>query len=193
VAIPRRESGDLGRGARARIPVSGETGLRVGKPVLRRRLVRGYIHLGARDQRLRAPIRRRSTTVEIQRGRIMKTVDITFIAIGASWLLVGMLLGIGMGAAHNFALAPLHAHINLIGFVCHSIFGMAYRHWPALKDSPLAPYQFWIFVVASPITLIGLYFTVMNGPELPTIVGSIAILVGAALFALMIWTERMRT
>jgi len=79
----------------------------------------------------------------------MKTVDINFIVIGASWLLVGMLLGIGMGAAHNFALAPLHAHINLIGFVCHSVFGMAYRHWPALKDSPLAPYQFWIFVIAS--------------------------------------------
>jgi hypothetical protein len=140
----------------------------------------------------RAPIRRRSTRAEIQRGRTMKTVDINFIAIGALWLLVGMLLGIGMGAAHNFALAPLHAHINLIGFVCHSVFGMAYRHWPALKDSPLAPYQFWIFVIASPITLIGLYFTVMNGPELPTIVGSIAILIGAALFAVMIWTERMR-
>ena len=63
----------------------------------------------------------------------MKTVDINFIAIGALWLVVGMLLGIGMGAAHNFALAPLHAHINLIGFVCHAVFGMAYRHWPALK------------------------------------------------------------
>jgi L-lactate permease len=32
----------------------------------------------------------------------------------------------------------------------------------------------------------------MNGPELPTIIGSIAVLIGAALFAVMIWTERMR-
>jgi hypothetical protein len=107
-------------------------------------------------------------------------------------LVVGMLLGVGMGVAHNFALAPLHAHINLIGFVSHAVFGMAYRHWPALKDSPLAPYQFWIFVIATPITLIGLCFTVMNRPELPTIVGSIAVLIGAALFAVMIWTEHMR-
>jgi hypothetical protein len=103
-----------------------------------------------------------------------------------------MLLGIGMGAAHNFTLAPLHAHINLIGFVSHAIFGMAYRHWPALKDSALAPYQFWIFVIATPVTLIGLYFTVTGGPELPTIVGSIAVLIGAVLFAVMIWTERQR-
>jgi hypothetical protein len=187
VAIPRRLSDDLRRNQarRPREPVSGEIGLR-------RRAGRGYICSSLDGQTLRAPIRRRSTPVEIRRGRTMKTVDINFIAIGASWLLIGMLLGIGMGAAHNFALAPLHAHINLIGFVCHSVFGMAYRHWPALKDSPLAPFQFWIFVIASPITLIGLYFTVMNGPELPTIVGSIAILIGAALFAVMIWTERMR-
>jgi hypothetical protein len=103
-----------------------------------------------------------------------------------------MLLGIGMGAAHNFTLAPLHAHVNLIDFVSHAVFGMTYRHRLALKDSPLAPYQLWIFVIASPITLIGLYFTVINGPELPTIVGSIAVLIGAAQFAVMIWTEQLR-
>ncbi|THD48987.1 MAG: cytochrome-c oxidase [Bradyrhizobium sp.] len=123
----------------------------------------------------------------------MKSYDSNFIAIGALWLVVGMLLGIGMGASHDFTLAPLHAHINLIGFVCHSIFGLAYRSWPGLKTSALAPYQFWIFVIAAPITLLGLYFTVTGGPELPTIVGSIAILIGAVLFAVMIWMERMRS
>jgi len=102
---------------------------------------------------------------------------------------LGMLLGIGMGAAHDFALAPLHAHINLIGFVAHSLFGLGYRNWPALKESRLAPYQFWIFVTATPVTLIGLYFTLTNGPELPTIVGSIAVLIGAAIFAAMVWSE----
>jgi hypothetical protein len=103
-----------------------------------------------------------------------------------------MLLGIGMGAAHNFTLAPLYTHVNLIDFVSHAVFSLTYRHRLALKDSPLAPYQLWIFVIASPITLIGLYFTVMDGPELPTIVGSIAVLIGAAQFAVMIWTERLR-
>ena len=120
----------------------------------------------------------------------MKTIDVTYIAIGALWVVVGMLLGIGMGAAHNFAMAPLHAHINLIGFVSHSVFGFAYRSWPALKELKLAPYQFWIFVIATPVTLLGLYFTVTGGPELPTIVGSIAVFIGAALFAVMIWNER---
>jgi len=122
----------------------------------------------------------------------MKTVDVTYFAIGALWLVLGMGLGIGMGAAHDFALAPLHAHINLIGFVAHALFGLAYRNWPALKESRLAPYQFWIFVVATPVTLVGLYFTLTNGPELPTILGSAAVFVGAAIFAAMMWSERLR-
>ena len=118
----------------------------------------------------------------------MKTVDINFIAIGSLWLVVGMLLGIGMGAAHNFALAPLHAHINLIGFVCHAVFGMAYRHWPALKD----------FAVRA-LSVLDLRHRVADYADRPLLHGderaraaddhrSIAVLIGAALFAVMIWT-----
>lgn len=120
----------------------------------------------------------------------MKTIDATYVAIGASWLVLGMILGIAMGAANNFQFMPVHAHINLIGFACHAIFGMAYRHWPEMKVSRLAPYQFWIFVIATPITLIGLVFTLKGGPVLPTIVGSFGLLIGAALFCVMIWQVR---
>jgi hypothetical protein len=86
----------------------------------------------------------------------MKTIDSTYVAIGASWLVLGMILGIVMGATNDFQFMPLHAHINLIGFACHAMFGMAYRHRPTMKTSSLAAYQFWIFIGATPITLIGL-------------------------------------
>ena len=120
----------------------------------------------------------------------MKTIDATYVAIGASWLVLGMTLGIGMGAADDFKFMPVHAHINLIGFACHAIFGMAYRHWPVMKLSRLAPYQFWIFVISTPVTLIGLVFTLTGGPMLPTILGSFGLLIGAALFCLMAWQAR---
>ena len=120
----------------------------------------------------------------------MKRIDSTYVAIGASWLVLGMLLGIGMGAANDFKFMPVHAHINLIGFACHAIFGMAYRHWPTMKVSRLAPYQFWIFVIATPVTLIGLVFTLTGGPILPTILGSFGLLIGAALFCVMAWQAR---
>ena len=121
----------------------------------------------------------------------MKSIDTTYVAIGALWLVLGMVLGIVMGASENFLFTPVHAHINLIGFACHAIFGMAYRQWPSMKASPLAPYQFWIFVIATPVTLIGLVFTLTGGPALPTIIGSLGLVLGAALFALMIWQARL--
>ena len=120
----------------------------------------------------------------------MKTVDSTYVLIGALWLLIGMILGIVMGATHNFQFVPLHAHIGLVGFACHSIFGLVYRQWPAMKASRLAPVQFWIFVLATPITLVGLYFTLSGGPELPTIIGSLSLLLGTSLFFAVFWRAR---
>jgi hypothetical protein len=120
----------------------------------------------------------------------MNNIDSTYVGIGALWLLLGMIIGIVMGARQDFQYMPVHAHINLVGFACHAIFGMAYRHWPTMKSSTLAPYQFWIFVVATPVTLVGLYFTLSGGPELPTIIGSLGLLAATALFCLMIWQAR---
>ncbi len=120
-------------------------------------------------------------------GAQVKSIDSTYLAIGALWLVLGMVLGIVMGASENFLFMPVHAHINLIGFACHSIFGMAYRQWPTMKASGLALYQFWIFVISTPITLIGLAFTLTGGPALPTIIGSFGLLIGAALFCFLAW------
>jgi hypothetical protein len=47
-------------------------------------------------------------------------------------------MGIGMSAAHDFQLAPIHAHLNLVGFVALSIFGLTYKAYPALARSRLA-------------------------------------------------------
>ena len=120
----------------------------------------------------------------------MKAIDSTYVVIGALWLVIGMILGIVMGASHNFQFMPLHAHIGLVGFACHSIFGLVYRQWPAMKASRLAPMQFWIFVLATPITLVGLYFTLSGGPELPTIIGSLGLLLGTILFFVVFWRAR---
>jgi hypothetical protein len=37
--------------------------------------------------------------------------------VGAVVLLIGMLAGIAMGIEQDFALAPAHAHLNLVGGV----------------------------------------------------------------------------
>jgi len=46
-------------------------------------------------------------------------------------LLIGMLAGIAMGVLQDFALAPAHAHLNLVGGVLLFMFGLYYRLVPA--------------------------------------------------------------
>jgi hypothetical protein len=110
-----------------------------------------------------------------------------YIKLGATWLVVGMALGIYMGMTKAFDLAPLHAHINLVGFACHMLFGLTLRQWPELARSALAVAQFWIFALSTPVMAVGLYFTLRGGVELPTILGSLGLLIGAVLFCFMVW------
>ncbi|MDE3029353.1 MAG: hypothetical protein KGH84_13255, partial [Paracoccaceae bacterium] len=62
----------------------------------------------------------------------------SFMLVGVVFLVLGIPIGMYMGAANNFALAPLHAHLNLLGFVLMTIFGILYRIVPAMADSGLA-------------------------------------------------------
>ncbi len=122
----------------------------------------------------------------------MKNIDSTYVFIGTLWLLIGLTLGIIMGGSHNFQFMPVHAHIALVGFACHSVFGLAYRQWPTMKASGLAASQFWVFVLSTPIMLIGLALELSGrgGSELPLIIGSIGIFAGALLFCIIIWRAR---
>ncbi|SFB04145.1 hypothetical protein SAMN04515620_11433 [Collimonas sp. OK607] len=43
-------------------------------------------------------------------------MGIRFLKIAVIYLLIGALLGGYMGAAENFALAPVHAHLALLGW-----------------------------------------------------------------------------
>ena len=119
----------------------------------------------------------------------MPNIGNLYIKLGSVWLVVGMVMGIAMGVAEDFKLAPLHAHINLLGFACHLLFGLAYKQWPELARSKIAVAQFWIFALATPVMAVGLYFTLQAGPAAPTIVGSFGLLIGAILFSFLVWTR----
>lgn len=58
----------------------------------------------------------------------------------------GMVMGIAMGIAHDFRLAPVHVHLNLLGWVTFSIYGLAYLAIPAAAEQGLARVQFWLAV-----------------------------------------------
>lgn len=60
--------------------------------------------------------------------------------------LSGMTLGVIMGLRNDFALAPAHAHINLLGWVSMSLYGLFYRTFPRAAETRLAAAHFWLNV-----------------------------------------------
>jgi len=56
----------------------------------------------------------------------MPKVSFAFFATGALAVLVGMTMGMWMGATQQFTLSPVHAHINLIGWASMGLMGTFY-------------------------------------------------------------------
>lgn len=80
-----------------------------------------------------------------------------FLLIGVIWILIGMSIGEYMGATNDHTYIPLHAHINLLGFVLPGIFALTYRAWPAMAQNRLAPVHFWLHTLGTLLLMVLLY------------------------------------
>jgi len=104
-------------------------------------------------------------------------------------LLIGLLWGIDMGIRQDFALAPAHAHLNLVGGVLLFVFGLYYRLVPAAGGSGLARIQGWLHIIGAIVFPAGVAIVVSKGETLVAIpiVGSLIVLVAVALFAVIVF------
>jgi hypothetical protein len=116
----------------------------------------------------------------------MKNIDVLYVVIGALYLVIGMLVGIVMGIQQDFTLAPVHAHIDLVGFSAHCVFGLIYKAWPSLKEGTLALVQFLLFVIGSPILLVGIAVAIKSTSATLAIIGSMLVILGAVVFLVIV-------
>jgi bacteriorhodopsin len=115
-------------------------------------------------------------------------VSRSFMLVGIVFLLIGIPFGIYMGATNNFDFAPLHAHLNLLGFVLMTVFGIVYRLFPDMAASSLAKIHFWLHAIGAAVLLVML-FMLLSGriseagmvPVAP--IAEFAILIGIICFA----------
>lgn len=70
------------------------------------------------------------------------------------YLLAGMTLGVVMGATHQFALAPVHAHINLLGWTLLALAGLILARFPHLAETRLAKAFFWVYNLSLPLSMV---------------------------------------
>ena len=111
------------------------------------------------------------------------------IRIAAVYLAIGVTMGIVMGITHQFALAPVHAHLNLLGWATLAIMGVVYHVYPAAGATRLARVHFWIHNAALPVFMVGLGFA-LTGHEaaMPvTIIGALAVAIGILVFVVNVF------
>lgn len=119
----------------------------------------------------------------------MKNISNWFLRLAVLYLIAGVSLGIFMAASHDHSMHPVHAHLNLLGWVTPGLFGLFYRNWPAAAESKLAKIHFWTYVPAhfTQMVLLAALYGGNEAVEPPLAVASI--LVGAAIvcFAVVVW------
>jgi hypothetical protein len=88
----------------------------------------------------------------ILEGR-MPRVSAAFFVTGGLFVLAGMIGGMWMGAHEDFRLMPVHAHLNLVGWVTMALYGGFYA-LTARTYSPRLAWLNWAFSTIGVLILI---------------------------------------
>ena len=112
-----------------------------------------------------------------------------FLRLAVVYVLFGVTLGIVMAASHEFTLAPVHAHLNLLGWASMALFGLWYRSAPSAAETRLAKVHFWAHNIGLPIQMITLAMFVKGNNSVEPILALASIMVGIgfACFAVNLW------
>ena len=119
-------------------------------------------------------------------GRVMARIDIAFLLLAGACLIIGVCLGIYMGASEDLQLVAVHTHINLVGWASLALFGVIYRLYPELAASRLARAQFWLSAPSALVFPVGIYLAQRYHMHTVAIVTSLLWLLGALVFFVMV-------
>lgn len=112
-------------------------------------------------------------------------MGLRFLKIAVVYLVLGATLGLEMGIRQQFALAPVHAHLLLLGWASLALAGTIYHLYPDAAATRLARVHFWMHNVGLPVFMLGLALVLSQHEwALPlTVIGAITVLLGLVVFA----------
>ena len=117
----------------------------------------------------------------------------SFLRLAVVFILIGVGLGYYMGATQNFTASPVHAHINLLGWVSMFLYGLFYRANPEAAEGMLPKVHFWVALVGFLIFMPALAIEVLQIQSvLPLahiglIAGPTIVVIGMILFAIIVF------
>jgi len=112
-----------------------------------------------------------------------------FLRIAVVYFVLAVLVGLYMGMTGKLAMVPVHAHLNLLGWVSMALFGLIYHAHPAAAETKLARWHFWIHNLSVPVLMALLVLLHGGTAGLDDIVGAVATItgIGIVLFAVNVW------
>ena len=113
-------------------------------------------------------------------------MGLRFLKIAVVYLVVGACLGVYMGAIEMFTMAPVHAHLMLLGWATLGLAGIVYHLYPAAAATKLATIHFWSHNILLPVFMVLLAMLLSGNTSVGPIlgIGSILMLASLACFAL---------
>lgn len=101
------------------------------------------------------------------------TLDFKFLLLATLYLAGGVGLGIYMGISDDLMLAPVHAHLNLLGWVSCAIFGLFYRLYPEAAGTLAARLHFLLSVTSALLLPVGIAVSILRQDPWLAVAGSL--------------------
>ena len=120
------------------------------------------------------------------------TIAIRFLLAAAIYGIISMVMGMVMGAKEEFTLTPVHAHLNLLGWIALTLYGIVYKIYPAMGESKLATAQFYIANAGIVVLIPSLAAFLLGNTGALTvlIVGELLTVSALVIFFVNIWNHR---
>jgi hypothetical protein len=116
----------------------------------------------------------------------VSSAGIIWLKLAALYLVVGIALGIAMGASENFVLQPVHAHINLLGWATLALSGLIYSVFPQAGQNRLAKLHFWLLNLSLPVMMAALTLLVLGNKAVIPVLGISEIVSALAVLAFVV-------
>lgn len=115
---------------------------------------------------------------------------------GRTWYRLALLyfvaataLGLFMGITEDHSLFPVHAHLNLLGWVSLALAGFLYERFPAAIGTRLYRIHFWVYNITLPVSMVLLALALKGNEAVGPVLGVISIVLFASIvvFVINIW------
>ena len=111
----------------------------------------------------------------------MEKTTVMWFKLAVLYFVTGIALGLHMAKSGNHGMYPVHAHINLLGWVSMSLFGLIYRQFPALAGNKLAKAHFWLYNLALPVNMVTLFLYLGGNADIEPVLGVASMVLGLSI------------